>query len=132
MMFSPREVSALQETTDLEPPLAAVEAHLMALGLALRDRDPAAIDVEAAELHRCLATAVEHFGRAARSGQVPVSLRQRLAVASGQVAAHREALARATASLDRAIDVLLPTHAASVYGASGAADRPPSAGEMHA
>ena len=35
-------------------------------------------------------------------------LRQRLALAGGQVAAQREALARATASLDRAIDVLIP------------------------
>jgi len=132
MMISPREVSAVQEALDLEPPLAAVETRLTSLGQALRDRDPVAIDVEAAELHRCLATAVDHFARAARSGQVPVSLRQRLAVASGQVAAHREALARATASLDRAIDVLLPTHTASVYGAAGAADRPPSLGELHA
>lgn len=38
--------------------------------------------------------------------------------ASGLVASQRESLARATAALDRAIDVLMPRSApASVYGA---------------
>jgi flagellar biosynthesis/type III secretory pathway chaperone len=40
------------------------------------------------------------------------------------VAAQREALARATASLDRAIDVLMPrTAPASLYSAHGASER---------
>lgn len=46
------------------------------------------------------------------------ALRDRLMRASGLVASQRESLARATAALDRAIDVLMPRSApASVYGA---------------
>ena len=51
-------------------------------------------------------------------------LRQRLALAGGQVAAQREALARATASLDRAIDVLIPNRApAGLYSPAGSPTR---------
>lgn len=109
---------------ELESTLAAVETHLAALGDALRTRDSAAIDLHATELHRALARAVDQFTHAARSGPVPPPLRQRLMLASGQVAAQRESLARATAALDRAIDVLMPRdHKAGVYSALGSADR---------
>ena len=110
-------------TTDLEQPLRAVEAGLDGLGEALRRRDNAAIETHAAELHRALAQAVERFGAAARSGTIPPELRQRLTVAGGQVAAQREALARAMAALDRAIDVLLPREAASIYSPHGLRER---------
>ena len=64
---------------------------------------------------------------------MPRVLRQRLAVASGRVAAQREALARATAALDRAIDVLLPDHPMhGVYGAGGAAERSLRTGNLQA
>jgi hypothetical protein len=108
----------------LERPLQAVEQQLVALGSALHRQDAAAIDAAAAQLHQALAAAVDHFALAARRGGVPAPLRQRLAQAGGQVAAQREALARATASLDRAIDVLIPRSApASLYSAGGAAER---------
>ena len=81
----------------LETRLADVESRLGALGAALRARDAAAIDLHAVELHQALAAAVEEFSKAARSGPVPPALRSRLASASGQVAAQRESLARATA-----------------------------------
>jgi hypothetical protein len=79
----------------------------------------------AAELHARLVAALDEFARAARNGGVPPVLRQRLAQAGGQVAAQREALARATASLDRAIDVLIPglTPAHPLYSAGGGAAR---------
>jgi hypothetical protein len=109
--------------SDLEQPLAAVEAGLIALGDALRERDSLAIERHAGELHRALAHAVDRFASAAREGCVPPALRQRLATASGQVAAQRESLARATAALDRAIDVLLPRDAATLYGSQGNPDR---------
>jgi hypothetical protein len=109
--------------SDLEEPLAAVEAGLNALSDALRARDSEAIEAHARELHRALAQAVERFAGAAREGRIPPALRQRLATASGQVAAQRESLARATAALDRAIDVLLPRDATTLYGAKGAAER---------
>jgi hypothetical protein len=107
----------------LEDTLAAVESRLAALGDALRARDVAAIDSHSTELHRALARAVDHFTNAARSGSVPPLLRRRLASASGQVAAQRESLARATAALDRAIEVLMPRAEPALYSSLGAADR---------
>ena len=122
---------ATQQAAELERPLQAVEAALSALSLALHRQDAAGVDLVAAQLHAALAAAVDHFSRAARSGGVPMQLRRRLAMASGQVAAQREALARATASLDRAMDVLLPgatVPASGLYGAHGGADRNPHSG----
>ncbi|MBX9716026.1 MAG: hypothetical protein K2X42_05465 [Burkholderiaceae bacterium] len=114
----------------LESTLSAVEARLSALSAALQARDLSSIDLHASELHRALSNAVDHFSRAARNGPVPPALRRRLASASGTVAAQRESLARATAALDRAIDVLLPREAAAVYGAQGSVQRPGRAGSL--
>jgi hypothetical protein len=108
---------------ELEARLCAVESRLAALGQALRSRDAAGIDLHASELHRALASAVSQFSDAAKSGPLPPALRIRLAQASGQVAAQRESLARATAALDRAIDVLLPRDGTVLYSAYGSADR---------
>ncbi|MET0333791.1 MAG: hypothetical protein ABW190_05925 [Rhizobacter sp.] len=106
---------------ELEVTLAAVETHLAALGDSLRAGDSGAIDLHATELHRALARAVDHFARAARTGPVPSPLRERLKLASGLVASQRESLARATAALDRAMDVLMPRErSSSVYSATGA------------
>jgi hypothetical protein len=115
---APRAPSA-----SLEDTLGAVESRLAALGEALRARDAAAIDVHSSALHRALASAVDHFTRATRSEPVPPALRRRLALASGNVAAQRESLARATAALDRAIDVLMPSDMATLYSAQGSAER---------
>jgi hypothetical protein len=109
--------------TQLETVLSAVEIRLAALGDALRSRDSVGIDVHATELHRALAMAVEQFASAARKGSVPPALRNRLANTSGQVAAQRESLARATAALDRAIEVLIPRDGAGLYSTFGSADR---------
>ena len=121
MITSTDERRALHQAAALEAPLAAVEDGLNALSMALHRQDAPAVERMAAELHSALAAAVDHFGRAARTGGVPPSLRRRLALAGGQVAAQREALARATASLDRAIDVLLPRLPAqpALYSAGG-------------
>jgi hypothetical protein len=125
MIHSPQELAAVQDAAALERPLKAVEDQLVALGTALHQQDARAVDTAAAELHQALARAVDLFSRAAKSGGVPAPLRMRLARASGQVAAQREALARATASLDRAIDVLIPRVApANLYSAVGSAERP--------
>jgi len=111
----------LSGSPELETTLAAVETHLASLGESLRANDSVAIDHHATELHRALARAVDHFTHAARSGPVPPPLRERLMLASGLVASQRESLARATAALDRAIDVLMPRErAASVYSPGGA------------
>jgi hypothetical protein len=133
MLSTPSEMLALEQATqELERPLSALEACLAALAEALRDHDASRIELEAGELHRALASAVDMFGRATRRGPIPAALRQRLMHAGAQVAAQREILARATASLDRAIDVLLPAPAATVYAAGGLADRPPASGQAHA
>lgn len=116
----------------LEDALAAVESRLASLGDALRARDVAAIDQHATELHRALARAVDHFTRAAKVGAVPTPLRRRLARAGGQVAAQRESLARATAALDRAIDVLMPSEATSLYSAAGSTERGLRGGSIQA
>jgi hypothetical protein len=121
-VLSPSEAAA--RAASLEQPLQAVEQQLLALGTALHHQDVAAVDDAAARLHVALAAAVDHFALAARRGGVPAPLRRRLAEAGGRVAAQREALARATASLDRAIDVLMPsTLTPSLYSAQGASDR---------
>jgi hypothetical protein len=130
MLTTSAELRAVERAAALETPLAAVEGRLASLGAALHRNDAAAIETEAAELHRALAAAVEHFTRATRDGGVPPRLRQRLALASGQVAAQREALARATASLDRAIDVLLPGQGAGTYAAHGLAQRAAHSGSV--
>lgn len=118
---------------ELETTLAAVETQLDSLGASLRSNDMAAVDRHATELHRALACAVDHFASAARRGPVPTPLRQRLILASGLVASQRESLARATAALDRAIDVLMPRATpASVYSAIGNAERPRGGGGLQA
>jgi hypothetical protein len=128
MLHSPHEQRALAQASELEAPLATVENRLTALSLALYEQDANGVERVAGELHAALAAAVQHFQRAARTGGVPPQLRQRLALAGSQVAAQREALARATASLDRAIDVLMPdmavgTRGAALYSSTGAAER---------
>lgn len=107
----------------LEQPLLAVEGCLNLLGEALMSRDSAAIEAHAAQLQKALALAIGSFGEAARTGGVPPGLRQRLAQAGGRVAAQRESLARATASLDRAIDVLMPGVPTGLYSAMGKSER---------
>jgi len=117
---------------DLERTLAAVEARLAGLGVALLERNSADIDTHATELHRALARAVDHFSQAARHGALPPPLRQRLMRASSQVAAQRESFARATAALDRAIDVLLPREPGGLYSAIGVNERQPRGGSVQA
>jgi plasmid stabilization system protein ParE len=108
----------------LEQAIALVEQHLGALGEAMRVHHAEAVESEAAALQRALAAAVEQLRQSARSGSLPPPLRQRLARAGGHVAAQREALARASASLDRAIEVLLPAAATHVaYSAAGLNER---------
>ena len=107
----------------LEEALAAVDQRLASLGEALRTRDLPGIETQASALHMALSQAVDQFARAAKDGPLPHALRLRLASTSGQVAAQRESLARATAALDRAMDVLLPRETASVYSATGVAGR---------
>lgn len=109
---------------DLESRLRDLERCLHAMGQALSGQTAGAVESAAAELHATLSAAVAHFVRNAGKAGMTAPLRQRLALAGAQVAAQREALARATASMDRAIDVLIPRAApSSLYSASGGAER---------
>ncbi len=110
-------------SAELEQPLLAVEAALNQLGDALARRDAAAIEQHAADLHHHLARAVQSFAEAARTGSVPAALRHRLVRAGGLLAAQRESLARGNASLDRALDVLIPSEPTGLYGAAGKSER---------
>ena len=123
MRHTDPQLAMVAADAPLETSLAAVEARLAALGESLRARDAAGIELHATELHRALAAAIDHFADAAQRGSVPLALRHRLANTSGQVAAQRESLARATAALDRAIDVLMPRDSAALYSTLGSADR---------
>jgi hypothetical protein len=124
MQHPPRDSHpALAAGDDLEPLVAHVELRLGALTDSLRERDVLAVEQQAQELHRALARAVECFMHAARHGGVPEPMRRRLSRASAQLARQREAMSRATAALDRAIDVLMPDAlpVARVYSAKGLA-----------
>ena len=92
----------------LEHAVASLEKGLATLGQALFDRDPLHIESASDGLQRALSVALAEFQKAARDGHVPPELRRRLMRAGGDIAAQRDALSRAAASLDRAIDVLLP------------------------
>lgn len=118
----------------LEASLRTIEALLAGLGAALRERDLAVIDTQASALQRALASAVHRFNQAARQPEgIAPALRLRLAAASAHVAAQREGLARATAALDRAIDVLMPAPTASpLYGQAGHSQRAASSGCVNA
>jgi hypothetical protein len=114
----------MRDAVELEALVARVEQRLGTLGEALRVHHAEAVESEAAELQRALAAALDQLRRSARAGHLPLPLRQRLALASGHVAAQRESLARASAALDRAIDVLLPAAAPrGGYAANGLAER---------
>jgi hypothetical protein len=105
--------------SDLEGMLSRVENELAALGDALRLRDGNAIEGHAQQLQLALERAVQAFHSAARGGGIPAPLRTRLVKASGQVAAQRESLVRATVALDRAIDALMPRDTPAIYGSRG-------------
>ncbi len=123
----------MAQHTELEQSVARVESRLGALGEALRVHHAEAVASEAAELQRALATAVEQMRRGPGAGLLSPQLRERLALAGGRIAAQRESLARASAALDRAIDVLLPSAAPRVaYSATGLNERPAHGGVMQA
>lgn len=131
-MTGPRIRAARADST-LEATLSRVEGHLASLGTALCDRNLEAIGHHGQGLHAALTQAVDRFSLAAKQGSVPEALRRRLAHASATVAAQRESLARATAALDRAIDVLMPAPLpASVYGTGGHSERSATSGCLHA
>ena len=118
---------AAPDTGALELALASVEQSIAGLGHALTLNDSDAVEAAATELQATMRAAMERFAQVAKRGTMPPALRRRFAMASGQVAAQREALIRATTALDQALEILIPRPAAStsVYSAQGATGRGP-------
>ena len=116
---------AAPDTGALELALASVEQSIAGLGHALTLNDSDAVEAAATELQATMRAAMERFAQVAKRGTMPPPLRRRLAMASGQVAAQREALFRATTALDQALVIRMPkpAAAAAVYGNAGTGSR---------
>ena len=126
--------AALACHATLEQAVVKVETCLATLGEALRQRDALAIETAAISLQGALTSTLHRLSAAVReTGGVPLPLRRRLARASGEVAAQREGVLRANASVQRALDVLMPSDAlTAAYAADGARARPASTGTVGA
>ena len=111
--------------------LAALDEQLAELGQALQGRDAQVLNSAADRLVVALDAAQPVLRE---PGALTPALRRHLVFTVGRVAAHREALARATASVDRAIEVLLPApaSAAATYSAAGYAERGQAGGSAWA
>lgn len=113
-------------TPDFLPPLLTeLEAALSLVQDALSTRDLVALERQAGQVQRLMAEALQRT----RGGTLAPALRRRLALAGAQMAAQRQALGRATAALDRAIDVLMPAEPLGLYGQGGKALRQRSSGD---
>ncbi len=111
------------------PLLGELEAALALVQAALNQRDASALERHAGAVQRLMTEALRQGGERGRGGALSPDLRQRLAAAGAQVAAQRVALGRATAALDRAIDVLMPAEPLGLYGQAGKALRQRSSGD---
>jgi hypothetical protein len=115
------------DTSTLEASLAAVELAIATLGHTLSQPDIAAIETASTALHEAMRAAMNEFAKVARRGTMPAALRNRLAMANGQISAQREALFRATSMVEQNLEILIPRPMAetSVYSAAGASQRGP-------
>lgn len=105
----------------LEALIQALEDQLQSLAQAMRERDSAAIAAGAARLQRSLQQAMTVLSSATAQGaDLPHGLQPRLARLQGAVAAQRESLARASAAVQRAMNVLMPAAPPLVYAAPDA------------
>lgn len=98
--------------------------------LALRSGDAQALEAAVAQLQGRMLPAL-HSVRAlpARDRAGRQRAHRRLAAAAAELAAQREAVARAGAAMGRAATVLFPAMG-DAYGASGSSLRPPSTGSL--
>ena len=107
---------------DLDSRVSRVEQCVVALQASLRLQSVP--DTEARDLHQALAQVMV----ICNPGALPQPMRQRLSRVAGQLGRQRECLARAAATLDRAVDAMMPnSHARTVYSAQGVAAIAPRA-----
>lgn len=109
---APEELAAL---------LGRVEDSLQALSQAAHARDADQVSLHAQEVHRALAPVIDAFGAAARRGQLPPALRQRLVRVGREVAGQRMAMATQQQALDRALALLMPNDAPAAAAAAAVA-----------
>ncbi len=110
------------ESRALDAALESIEVSLTLLQRAVLAGAMPEVEAQSAALHRQLASSVVTFMQAAQDGALSAAQRRQLGHASARVAAQRESLARATAALDRAMDVLIdtaPSQPGALYAAHG-------------
>jgi len=100
-----------------EQSLSQLETRLDQLATPLLGLDADQIGLRSAHLQQAFVDSAGVF-RAVKldAGRVPDAMVLRLRSACEKVIALREALSRMTASIDRALEVLIPQHATPVYG----------------
>lgn len=111
------------DANDLAARVAVIDEHLSALEAALVAQDASVIEAASARLHACLGDALSAFQQVPQQGQdaLPPPLRQRLLQLQARVSSQQGLAARALASVDRTLQVLLPSHgqAADTYASLG-------------
>ncbi len=116
--------------SEADSALLKLEQKLQLVSAALREADAPALEAAVLQLQAELLRLAQRLNAPGRRGRVlPADLRQRLVQASAEVTAQREALARASATMNRAMQVLMPASPVA-YGAQGADVRPTSTGSL--
>lgn len=128
-LLNPPSSPSVADPDPLASLLVELEAALALVQQALSQRDAAALEQHAGRVQLLMGRAIAQGQAQSRQGVLQPVLRQRLAIAGGQMAAQRELLGRATAALDRAIDVLMPAPPIALYGQGGKTLRQRSSGE---
>lgn len=101
--------------------VADVEDHLTSLEAAFASGDAHAIEQQSLALQRSLADSLAAFRKAEDSGVHPLQadLFRRLKLAQARIQAQQVAVHRATASIDRTLNILFPREENSTYGSLG-------------
>jgi len=114
-------VSRMNPMEPMSAHLADIEHHLGLLDAAFISGDAHAIEQQSLQLQRSLADSLVAFRQAEHRGtrSLPGELLQRLKLAQARIQAQQVAVHRATASIDRTLNVLFPREENSTYGALG-------------
>jgi membrane carboxypeptidase/penicillin-binding protein PbpC len=128
---SSSKVVRLPGNVTAAPLLAQLDEHVAQMGRALQAGDAQTLQVAATELLAALEAAASSLRE---PGALPPALRRHLADTAARVLAQREALARAGASIERGLDLLLPgaRPGAATYSAAGYAERTAATGSAWA
>lgn len=110
--------------------LDTLEGPLSALGIALRQRDAAALEQQVRALQVALSVVLPRLRQPVRTGDLHAA-RPRLAATKARLAAQRECVAREIAFCERGLALLMPApQPTAVYGTHGQAERPATTGSL--